>query len=69
MINEDLGQGRSRKITDHFLTNVLKRQRHLKAKAPLWWHIQNGHTRIVCTDEKVLTLKNLSTDKINVYMQ
>lgn len=67
ILRSDLGVRAYRRSTGHFLTPQLKRQRELKCKRLLQRYADNGHRRILFTDEKIFNIEesyNRQNDRV-----
>lgn len=67
VLRSDLGLKALRRSTGQFLTAQLKKQRVVKSRALLKRYAQNGHRKILFTDEKIFTIEeqfNRQNDRV-----
>lgn len=67
ILSEDLGLKAYRRSTGHFLTPRLMQQRELKCRRLLQRYANNGHRRILFTDEKIFNIEesfNRQNDRV-----
>lgn len=67
ILKQDLGLSAYKRHTGHLLTNALKKARKRKSKELLRRHADNGHRRILFTDEKIFTVEesfNKQNDRV-----
>ena len=67
LLSEDLGLRAYRRGTGHYLDARLKKLRVLKCRRLLQRYAQNGHRRILFTDEKIFTIEesfNRQNDRV-----
>ncbi|KAJ4434476.1 hypothetical protein ANN_23038 [Periplaneta americana] len=67
LLSEDLGLRAYRRSTGHYLDARLKKQRVLKCRRLLQRYVNNGHRRILFTDEKIFTIEesfNRQNDRV-----
>lgn len=67
LLSDDLGLKAYRRSTGHLLTQRLKEQRVIKSKRLLQRYANNGHRKILFTDEKIFTIEeafNRQNDRV-----